>query len=356
MSDRIRTSKISRRSFNKILLGSAFTTLATPAVVRSQERSIVYATWGGTQQERQRIAFFDGFEKETGIKVIDVPGTDQAKLTAMVKNDAVEWDLMDSIPGWVAYGAKHGFLEEIDYNGIDYKNVASHSKLTHGFGLSTNAKVLAFNKQMLAGKAPTSFRDFWDLEGFETRRAMYDGPRYNLESALYAAGVAIDSIFPMDLDLAFQSLSKVKPAINVWFKQWPQVPTLVASGEIGMTLTGNQELSVLMRENPEAPVDFVWDGGVITTDFVTIPKGSARKAEAQLLLQWMAEPNRQAEFCNLTAKGPVNPAALPKLDPAMERFIPTKYAEAGKLTVVDGDWYADNLDAANERWLNWKMT
>lgn len=88
---------VSRRTFVKI--GAAATSvLAMRSIARAQQRMLTYATWGGASQESQRASFFNEFEKETGIRVIDIPGTDQAKLAAMVQNGAVEWDLMDSIP------------------------------------------------------------------------------------------------------------------------------------------------------------------------------------------------------------------------------------------------------------------
>jgi putative spermidine/putrescine transport system substrate-binding protein len=51
------------------------------------------ATFGGFMQQTQKQAYFEPFEKLSGIKVNDFAGSDFTKIKAMVDTDTVEWDL-----------------------------------------------------------------------------------------------------------------------------------------------------------------------------------------------------------------------------------------------------------------------
>jgi putative spermidine/putrescine transport system substrate-binding protein len=55
------------------------------------------ATFGGFMQETQKKAYFEPFEKMSGIKVKDFAGSDFTKIKAMVDTGTVEWDLVASI-------------------------------------------------------------------------------------------------------------------------------------------------------------------------------------------------------------------------------------------------------------------
>ena len=58
--------------------------------------------------------------------------------------------------------------------------------------------------------------DFWDAAKFPGARMLADmaSGSPNLEFALIADGVPMDKIFPIDIDRAFKSLSRIKPYIK----------------------------------------------------------------------------------------------------------------------------------------------
>lgn len=56
---------------------------------------VVISHWGGSTAEAYRECYFNDFEKETGIKVIEVIATNnKSQLQAMVDTDSVEVDIM----------------------------------------------------------------------------------------------------------------------------------------------------------------------------------------------------------------------------------------------------------------------
>lgn len=57
------------------------------------------ATFGGFMQEVQKKAYFEPFEKLSGIKVNDFAGSDFTKVKAMVDTNTVQWDLLQTSRG-----------------------------------------------------------------------------------------------------------------------------------------------------------------------------------------------------------------------------------------------------------------
>src|SRR5690242_5256281 len=106
-------------------LGSAFVaalawlTLSTPAHA-ADDNVVVFAGWGGTWQKAERTFYFDGFEKATGIKVIDVPDVNLSKIKTMVDAHNVEWDVVQGLGMWMPQKTGSGDLWE----SVDYRKVA----------------------------------------------------------------------------------------------------------------------------------------------------------------------------------------------------------------------------------------
>jgi putative spermidine/putrescine transport system substrate-binding protein len=50
-------------------------------------------SYGGAFQDAQRRAYFEPFERLSGIKVIEVQGPDPAKVKAMVDTKNIEYDV-----------------------------------------------------------------------------------------------------------------------------------------------------------------------------------------------------------------------------------------------------------------------
>ncbi len=79
---------------------------SVPQIAHAQSNVVVFAGWGGTIERAQRQIFFDSFEKQTGIKVIDVPDVQLPKIKAMVDAGTVQWDVVQSLGMWIPEGAK----------------------------------------------------------------------------------------------------------------------------------------------------------------------------------------------------------------------------------------------------------
>ncbi|HUI18817.1 MAG TPA: polyamine ABC transporter substrate-binding protein [Alphaproteobacteria bacterium] len=359
MTEQSITSHFRRRLVSTALAGLLVAlagAFAAPQSALSDDKNVVvFAGWGGNIESAQRKIFFDSFEKATGIKVIDVPGADIVKVKAMVGNGNVEWDVVQSLGMWVPLGEKENLWEKLDYAIIDRTGVPDTLVGPYGIGNSTYGMILAYNtKAFPAGKEPKSWADFWDVQHFPGKRGMLDEPRYNFETALMAAGAAPASAYPIDMEKAFASLSRVKKDIHVWWKQWPQVPILLSSQEIVMSLSSHTRILGVIKDEA-APLAIVWNHALMTVDSLAVPRGTPHREAAMKLVSWMTQAKLQAEFAKATRIGPANAEALKSLSESEREDLPSYHYQKGEMLLLDNAWWAANSEKAAELWNKWKL-
>lgn len=337
------------------LLCSAALAVGLVSFEAKADETVVFAGWGGSIQKAERDIIFDAFEKETGIKVIDVPDVNFAKIKAMVESGDVQWDVVQTLGMWIPQGDKENLWEKLDFDVIDASGVPDAMKTPTGIGQSAYGMVLAYNTEAFPeGKEPTSWADYWNVEDFPARRGIHDAARYSLETALMADGVPMDEIYPIDVDRAFASLDRVKDDIDVWWKKWPQVPILLASREIEMSLISHTRI-LDIQEKENAPVAIQWNQSLMTVDFVAVPRGAKNKENAMKLINWMTKADLQAELARQTGIGPSNSNAFDLLSAEDNDRLPSYHYKIGDTLAFDNAWWAENQEAVAERWNVWKL-
>lgn len=209
---------ISRRQILKAGVAGA---VASPLVWHKSAFAagqVIVRSPGGAPEENSRRMVWEPFEKETGIRVVPVPAT-VSKLFAMHKAGTAELDIIDINAGPLINLQRLGALAPIDYASWKRTNpedIPASIRTSHRVGHNSFATVLGYNTAAIGGrKAPQTWAEFWDTKAFPGPRSLGDlamgNP--NLEAALLADGVPRDKIYPMDLDRAFASLTRIRDSI-----------------------------------------------------------------------------------------------------------------------------------------------
>ncbi|MCC7271388.1 MAG: ABC transporter substrate-binding protein [Alphaproteobacteria bacterium] len=344
---------ISRRKFVRVATSLGAVGLAAPAILRSARAAneLVFVGFGGEYQAGQTKAFFEPFEKATGIKVVQTTGVDLAKLRAMVQSGNVEWDLV-SIPDRLRYTAvQDGLLMPLDYGVIDAKKIMPELVTPHAIGGVTIPMLLTYStKAYSADKAPRTWPEFWSLDRFPGQRGMYNGPVYTLEFALIADGVPKDKLYPLDVDRAFRSLDKIKSKL-IWWSQMSQPGPMLKSGEIVLTPWVRSIAHMLAGE----PLGISYEGAALTFEAWTVPKGAKNAAAAMRFIEFALQPRQQAELTKYIAYGPTNPEAMPLVDPKVAALLSSQPANKEKGFLLDGNYWGPNLEKLTERWNLWRL-
>lgn len=342
------------RTAQYVILASIASNLICGGSTFAQE-SVVFAGWGGNLQDMQRKIIFEPFEKATGIKVVDVPGVDLAKIKAMVEANNVQWDVVQTDDDWIGIGAAARLWEEVNYNIVNKDGVPDVLANKYGIAWGSFGLAIAYNTNAYTSKqAPKSWADFWDTDKFPGARGFIDQPKYALEFALLADGVPVDKLYPLDVDRAFRSLDKIKNKIHIWSKEFAGIPIVLASAEIAATPATTARI-LLLQKTDNAPLEVSWTGGRIQFDYVAVPRGSKNKTNAMKLIAYMNKPDVQAEVAKALLIGPANEKALELLSDAEKEQLPTYHYQKGEMWLFNEEWWVEHDAAMQEKWNEWKL-
>lgn len=319
---------------------------------------VTVVSYGGAFQEAQRKAFFEPFERETGIKVREVVWDGEyAKLRKMVEAGQVSWDLVTAAEASiVARGAADGILERIDFTEMDtaafYPGVISEISV----GFCYFSTVMAYDKRAFSDSTsrPKTWGEFWDTAKYPGKRALRRDPRTTLEFALLADGVSIDKLYPLDLERAFRSLDRIRPHIAVWWQTGSQPAQLLADREVGLSSAFNGRIWAAASRDG-VPLDVQWEGGALDMDTWIIPKGAKRREAAMALIRFSARPEAQRELTKYINYGPTVRAAYEQLSAAERMTLPSSPENRGKHFIFNGAWWAENEQRVLERWNTWML-
>jgi putative spermidine/putrescine transport system substrate-binding protein len=345
-----------RRRFVKAT-GAAAIALAAPTIWTraNAATALTVADNGGALQPVMRKAFYDPFEKETGIHINNIahesdPVT-QFKLS--VDSGSHMWDVGMVTPDNVLRLAQpKNYLAPLGIASSDAKGILPGMLTDTWLGFSIYSVIMGYRSDKFTKGGPTSWADYWDPAKFPGRRGMYRSPSGTLENALIADGVAPKDLYPLDVDRAFKSLDKIRKSVNVWWANGAQNTQLLQSGEVDLTDTWNSRAYAAIASG--APVKLVWEG-TYSVDGWSIPIGTPNLKAAQQFVRFCMRADRQAEYSSMCFNGPSNNDAYKTIDKKAAELMPTYPANLERLQRRDSAWWGKNFDSANERYQEWLL-
>jgi putative spermidine/putrescine transport system substrate-binding protein len=295
--------------------------LGLPNARAQAKREIVFNGAGGTWQDNARKAWLSPFSKDTGIGVIDVVPFDIGKLSTMVRTGTVEWDVTD-IPGeFVGLAAERDLLEPIDYKIVDRNALPPEDYGQHHVVYGHFSTNMVFNTRRVTGAdKPASWRDYWDVQKFSGPRSFRKNPAVALEAALLADDVPPEKLYPLDVDRAFRKLDQLKGQVR-WWTSAVQSVQLIADGEVNLGVTFNSR--AIAARDQGAPLEIVWNQGLVAAVYLVVPKGAKNKEDAMRLINYIIQASAQARMANLNRSAPANLNAVKEIEPAVLKDLPT---------------------------------
>lgn len=350
MSSSVKTS-VSRRRF----LGSAAAMgLASSLPSRSAAagEEIVFATWGGSWGDAMREAWFDPFEKETGIAVRAVSGNSYGRIEAMVKSGRTEWDVVEVLPDFYALARDKDLLEPIDYGVVDRSgllrdNLANEllvPEVLFSYVLTCNQKL---------DKFPSSWAEVWDTKTYPGMRTFEAEANAGvIEAALLADGVAPQDLYPLDVDRALNKMEEIRDNI-LFYETNAQAEQYMSSGQAMLGLIPDGR--ALNIKGAGAPIDIRYDLSFLTWSSMGVPKGAPNKEAAMKFLAYALTPKAQARIAEAYTYGPVVPAAFEYIPEERAKILSGGPQMKGKAVVMDALWWGDNYESASEKLTAWML-
>jgi putative spermidine/putrescine transport system substrate-binding protein len=319
---------------------------------------VVIRTIGGAYEESNVKAIFEPFTKATGIEIVKVPAT-LGKLLAMFESGNIELDVVDAGELGMLSLSQKSALEKLNYkawrltNPEDFDAAIRREDMIANIYFST---VLGYNTQVFpTGKHPRSWAEFWDLKKFPGPRMLTDlaAGVVDLEFALLADGVPKDKLYPIDLDRAFKSLDRVRPAIRKFWDTGALSAQMLADKEVVLGSIWNGRLQAVADKG--APLAIEWNEAALQTQFWGILKGAKNLENAQRFIEFACQPEIQANHAKTIPYGPTNRQAFEFISADVARRLPSSPELKAKAFLHNGKWWADNRAKVSERWSQWVL-
>ena len=349
------SSPISRRS---VLCGGA---LAAPMVWTGRAfgaEQIVAADVGGAPGAAIRKAFYDPFEKETGIRVAgvahDSDPTTQFKL--LVDTKSYIWDVCSVTPADLLQlrGSK-SYADTLNIAPGELASVVPGMVTPDWAGFDIWATILGYRTDKFSdGKGPTTWSDFWDVKRFPGRRGMYKGSSGMLEVALLADGVPPEKLYPLDVDRAFRALDRIKPFVSVWWTTGAQNTQILQNGEVAMSPVWGARAYAAIEGG--APLKLSWSQGLYSSDGWAIPKGTPRVDLARKFVRFCLRPEQQAILSNIVANAPTNTEAYKFIKPERASLMATSPENFNSLKRTNEEWWGQYRERVEERFQDWLLS
>lgn len=324
----------------------------------SEPRPLTIVGWGGSSQEAHRNAYWTSFTKDTGIALREDTwhGGVGVIRTKVIGGDT-SWDIVQVETEDVILGCEEGLFEPLEWASMGGRQAFIPTAVHDcGVGAMLWSYLIGYDGDKVNGPGPRGWADFWDVKRFPGKRGMRKTPKYSLEFALMADGVPPAMVYPTlrtptGVDRAFRKLDQLKPHI-VWWSSISQVPDLLGSGEVAMSVTSPGRLIVANRtEGRNFKVN--WNGNVYAVDYWVILKNSPRKAEAAQLIRYMTDAENQARLPRYIPTGLTNRKAGTLIDPKLKLDTPSDPANMKYALELDGDFWVEYGDQLTQRFNAW---
>jgi putative spermidine/putrescine transport system substrate-binding protein len=323
----------------------------------AEARDLAVTMWGGASQAAADKVYMKPFTEKTGIPITqDSWSGGIGVLRTKVQGGNASWDVVQVEVDELILGCEEGLFEKIDWARLGGKDKFIPAAVNDcGVGAVAWTNALGYDGDRLKD-GPTSWKDFWDTKKFPGKRGLRKTAKYTLEIALMADGVASADVYkvlgtPAGVDRAFKKLDELKPDI-VWWTNVSQVPDMLASGELAMSVATPARL-IAANKADKRNFKVVWNGNLYAIDFWVILKGTPNKDKAVDFVAFATRPENQKNLPSLLPLGVTNKEALKEADPKALADTPTNPENLANAVNVDAAFWVENADQLNQRFNAW---
>ena len=332
---------LSRR---QVVGGLAATLLGGAPAIHAQAAPLSFVSFGGSYGDAVGKHLVKPFEKESGLTVQH--GVNQAlapvKIQVLSKN--VQWDLVELAGGDFLTGLREDLFEPVDTSIVKTDKVPAFARHRFGIEFALFLSGMGYDQRKIAdADAPRTWADFWDVNRYKGMRGLNkhvsDAP--TLELALMAAGVPVDKLYPLNLELAFDSFRKLGMR-NIHWMDNNQEPVNFLNQQLG-PLTQIASGRVAIANSKGAKIGFVYNQLQLNGDYLVVPKGSKNKEAAFRLMNFILNNDKAAvDWMTETTYTLSNERAVAMMPPDIASKLPTSPAMQGKYFQKNFQWWGDN--------------
>lgn len=317
-------------------------------------QTIVINTFGGSYGEAVKKTLAAPFEAATGAKVVLTTNCCDS-LDAQIEGGQFAGDLVlaGDYAAMQSRASRGLFKEDPRLAQIaKARGVDSAGYQNNLITIDYYAMVLAWNTQY-ANNHPSSWPEFFDTSKFQGTRGLHMDPEGTLEFAVMGTGAPASSVYPIDTDKAFATLTTLRKDTSVqFFSTGADLMNRLGTGEIAYSLAYSNRIYQAIQQG--LPVDMTFNQALLVPEGAAIPATAKNVDGAVAFLDFYMQPQIQAEFAKESGVAPAYSKAAEMLDPSVQKYMATAPENIDKVLKVDIDWWMKNTSPVRAAFSKWE--
>jgi putative spermidine/putrescine transport system substrate-binding protein len=290
--------------------------VATPLILRAQDRSLKVGTYGGYFQESFDAHIFPDFTAATGIAVesIGEPTGEawlvQLQAAARANQAPADVSMMAQVPR--LKGANSRLWAGLDAAAMpNLANFPDHFVSTYDEGSVSGVGAVAWYITLVTNtdvypEAPTSWNELWDPANAGRLGLLALATNsYLLEIAAKTHFGGTDILDTEEGILTvMEKLGEVRPNVRLWYRDEGQFQQALETGEIPIGQYYHDVAGLAAADGKPVRSTFPVEGGVLDSGFWCVSKASQKIEESQVFIDYMSQPEIQARLARKVGTAP----------------------------------------------------
>ncbi len=243
-------------------------------------KELYYFTWSDYVDQK----LLEGFENQTGTRVVVDTFSSNEELLAKVQGGATGYDVVAPSDFMVSIMAKQGLLAELDHRRIPnsrfiesfLQNLPFDPEQRYAIPYLWGTVGIGYDSAIIP-EPPTSWEILWDAR-YKGRISMLNDQREVFGMALRSLGHSLNSRDPQIIEQAKHKLIAQKPLVKTYTSE--AFDHLLVSGDVVLAHAWGGPIARAMRERPSIHYVVPQEGGTIWTDCLAVLASSPRKVVA----------------------------------------------------------------------------
>lgn len=313
---------ISRRQFvagaGAAAVGISITSMPKFAAA-AEEKKLNFYNWDTYIGETT----LDDFKAATGIEVSMDLFADNTELFAKLREGNPGYDVIVPSNDYVARMSEAGMLEEIDHSKIPNiehlyprflgEDVAFDPGRKYSLPYMWGTIGIGYRKSRV-DEVPDSWKWLMDSDKYSGKISLMAECGTLMQMAMQYLGHDINTTDPAHFKAAEELLIKQKPHVKSFAEDNGQ--DLLASGECDVVMEWNGDISQVMAEDDDIGYVLPTEGGLQWEDALSIPKDAPHPENAHAFINYIYEPEVNAQIADFIQYASPNKTAVESMDPA----------------------------------------
>lgn len=287
------------QTMNMFIKGLVLSALSFSSLSQAENEVLNVYAWGSYLPE----ASLKAFEKQEGVTInYSTFENNESMYTKLKLLKGTGYDVVFASAYFIDKMGREGLLTKLDHSKIPNMQDTMDGLLGQAHDPSNDYSLpyiwgitgISYNESMVDAPV-TRWADLWDKK-YAQQVMLIDDIRDVFGMALKLNGYSINTKNEDEIKKAYESLVALKNNVLLYNSDAPQVPYVSGETSVGMQWNGNAYQGQV--EMPELKFVMPEEGAVMWMDNFTIPSGSKHKELAHKFINFMYQPEHQAEIVN----------------------------------------------------------